>query len=151
MKYISIEKMRGGFNMNEDKESQHLKTNLMKYPVERGGIGFSVTKKEVIKSRGLKAMEQQVDMQMAKIREQIELLAKQVEELQKRKELSFQIYQADNSFEPLVGKAYYLYKKGDESRFLSMIAPGEWGKRENDNVFLAKVELLADRTWNIVD
>ena len=62
MKYISIEKMRGGFNMNEDKESQHLKTNLMKYPVERGGIGFSVTKKEVIKSRGLKAMEQQVDM-----------------------------------------------------------------------------------------
>ena len=99
----------------------------------------------------LKAMEQQVDMQMAKIKEQIELLARQVEELQKRKELSFQIYQAESSFEPLVGKNYYLYKKGDESRFLSMIAPGEWGRRETENVFLAKVELLADRTWNIVD
>ena len=137
--------------MNENKESGDIKANLMKYPVERGGLAFSVTKKEVIKSRGLKAMEQQVDMQMAKIKEQIELLARQVEELQKRKELSFQIYQAESSFEPLVGKNYYLYKKGDESRFLSMIAPGEWGRRETENVFLAKVELLADRTWNIVD
>ena len=137
--------------MNENKESEDIKANLMKYPVERGGLAFSVTKKEVIKSRGLKAMEQQVDMQMAKIKEQIELLARQVEELQKRKELSFQIYQAESSFEPLVGKNYYLYKKGDESRFLSMIAPGEWGRRETENVFLAKVELLADRTWNIVD
>ena len=137
--------------MNENKENEELKTNLMKYPVERGGMAFSVTKKEVIKSRGLMAMEQQVDMQMAKIKEQIELLARQVEELQKRKELSFQIYQAESSFEPLVGKYYYLYKKGDESRFLSMIAPGEWGRRETENVFLAKVELLADRTWNIVD
>ena len=97
------------------------------------------------------AMEQQVDMQMAKIKEQIALLAKQVEELQKRKELSFQIYQAENSFEPLVGSVDYLYKKGDESRFLSMISPEEWGSRDTDNVFLAKVELLADRTWNIVD
>ena len=137
--------------MNENKESEVLKTNLMKYPVERGGMAFSVTKKEVIKSRGLMAMEQQVDMQMAKIKEQIALLAKQVEELQKRKELSFQIYQAENSFEPLVGSVYYLYKKGDESRFLSMISPKEWGRRDTDNVFLAKVELLADRTWNIVD
>ena len=64
--------------MNENKESEDIKANLMKYPVERGGLAFSVTKKEVIKSRGLKAMEQQVDMQMAKIKEQIELLARQI-------------------------------------------------------------------------
>ena len=96
-------------------------------------------------------MEQQVDMQMAKIKEQIAVLAKQVEELKKRKELSLQIYHAETSFEPLVGSRYFLYKKDDESRFLSMIAPEEWGRSENKRVFLAKVELLADRTWNIVD
>ena len=73
-------------------------------------------------------MEQQVDMQMAKIKEQIAVLARQVEELKKRKELSLQIYHAETSFEPLVGSRYFLYKKDDESRFLSMIAPEEWGR-----------------------
>ena len=31
-----------------------------------------------------------------------------------------------------------------------MIAPEEWGRSDNKE-FFGKVELLADRTWNIVD
>ena len=124
--------------------------NLMKYPLERGSVPFAVTKKEVIKSRGLIAMEEQIDMQMDKIKEQIELLARQVEELQKRKELSFQIYQAVTHFEPLMGKVYYLYKGEKEERFLSMISPEEFGVSKK-RTYLAKVKLLADRTWKILD
>ncbi len=87
---------------------------------------------------------------MDKIKEQIELLARQVEELQKRKELSFQIYQAVTNFEPLMGKVYYLYKGEKEERFLSMISPEEFGVSKK-RTFLAKVKLLADRTWKILD
>ena len=123
----------------------------MEYPMERGAVHFAVTKKEVIRSRGLVAMEEQIDMQMGKIKEQIELLARQVGDLQKRKELSFQIYQAVTNFEPLMGKSYYLYKGENDERCLSMISPEEWGRSTKKRVFLAKVKLLADRTWKILD
>jgi len=135
----------------EDKRKERPQSALVEYPMERGGIHFAVTKKEVIRSRGLVAMEEQIEMQMSKIKEQIELLARQVEDLKKRKELSFQIYQAVTNFEPLMGKSYYLYEGDNNERYLSMISPKEWGRNTKKRTFLAKVKLLADRTWKILD
>jgi hypothetical protein len=125
-------------------------TSTIQYPTEKGGVAFTPTKKEAIQTRALSMMEQQVDLQMENIREQITLLAKQVEELETRKAVSKEIYHAAVNFEPVVGKTYYLYDRVGEGPFLSLISPEEWGN--NPNVILkAKVLLLGDHTWKVLD
>jgi len=101
-------------------------------------------------TRSLKAMDQQTDMQMDQIYQQMKLLADQVNKIQKRKEISEQIYTADMRFEPLIGHNYYLYKKAGKY-MLSLIAPGEWGRSQKYEVYLAKVQLLADHTWEVIE
>jgi hypothetical protein len=72
-------------------------------------------------------MEEQTNMQLEQIRKQIELLALQAHEIQKRKELSMMIYEAKLSFKPNIGQTYYLYEKNDGNFMLSLVAPKEWG------------------------
>ena len=86
-------------------------------------------------------------MQLDQIRKQIELLALQAQEIQKRKELSMMIYNARLSFKPNIGQTYYLYEKHDESHMLSLVSPNEWGGSGPFNRFVAAVQLLADHTW----
>jgi hypothetical protein len=92
-------------------------------------------------------MEDQTNMQLDQIRQQIELLAKQAQEISKRKELSLMIYEAKLGFKPQIGHTYHLYEKKDGSHMLSMVAPQEWGKSGPFKQFLSSVKLLADHTW----
>ena len=93
-------------------------------------------------------MEEQTQMQLEQIRKQIELLALQAQEIQKRKELSLLIYEAQLNFSPVVGQQYYLYQRKDGSNLLSLVSPREWGGGSGPfQKFLAKVQLLADHTW----
>ena len=84
---------------------------------------------------------------MEQIRQQIELLALQAQEIQKRKELSLMIYNAKLSFKPNIGQTYYLYEKNDSSHMLSLVSPKEWGGAGPFKKFVAAVQLLADHTW----
>jgi Protein of unknown function (DUF2452) len=86
-------------------------------------------------------------MQLDQIRKQIELLALQAQEIQKRKELSMTIYNAKLTFKPNIGQTYYLYEKNDDSFMLSLVSPKEWGKSGPFKRFIAAVQLLADHTW----
>jgi hypothetical protein len=86
-------------------------------------------------------------MQLDQIRKQIELLALQAHEIQKRKELSMKIYGARMSFKPNIGQTYYLYLKQDNSFLLSLVSPKEWGNPGPFKEFIAGVQLLADHTW----
>ena len=86
-------------------------------------------------------------MQLDQIRKQIELLALQAHEIQKRKELSLLIYSAKLSFKPNIGQTYHLYEKQDGSSMLSLVSPKEWGKNGPFKKFIAAVRLLADHTW----
>ena len=96
-------------------------------------------------------MEEQTNMQLTQIRQQIELLAIQAKEIQKRKELSMIIYDAQISFVPVIGQTYYLYEKEDTSHLVSMISPKEWGRGKTPyKSFVAAVKLLADHTWKEV-
>lgn len=81
------------------------------------------------------------------IRKQIELLALQAHEIQKRKELSLTIYRAKLSFKPNIGQVYYLYEKNDATYTLSIVSPKEWGKTGPYKRFVTGVKLLADHTW----
>lgn len=104
-----------------------------------------------IKGRAMTAMAQQTEKQFEQIREQIDLLATQAKRLQRRVELSEQIYLAEMSFEPIHNTIYHLYEKSDGSYALSMIGPNEWGTQGGFERHLASVQLLADHTWDILD
>ena len=126
---------------------------LVEYGTDRGAVSFEPTKKGAIKSRAFKIMDEQIDMQMKNIMEQIQVLAKQVENLKARKKVSEIIYQANMSFEPLSGRDYYLYQT-QEGSSLSMLSPKEFGEKKlkkQNWEFIAHVRLLADATWEIVE
>ena len=86
-------------------------------------------------------------MQLQQIRKQIELLALQAQEIQKRKDLSLMIYNARLSFKPNIGQTYYLYEKNNGDHLLSLVSPKEWGSGGPFRKFIAAVKLLADHTW----
>jgi hypothetical protein len=121
--------------------------SVLPYSASVAGALVRPNEEGVIKHKALTAMEEQTNMQLEQIRKQIELLALQAHEIQKRKELSMMIYNARLSFKPNIGQTYYLYEKKDGDHMLSLVAPKEWGGHGPFKKFIAGVKLLADHTW----
>ncbi|MEI6086618.1 MAG: DUF2452 domain-containing protein [Bacteroidota bacterium] len=128
-------------------EIYHKQMSVLPYASSVGSVAIRPTKEGVIKHKALSAMEDQTNMQLNQIRQQIELLAKQAQEIRKRKELSLMIYEAKLSFKPQIGQVYHLYEKRDSTHILSLVAPQEWGGAGPYKQFLSSVQLLADHTW----
>lgn len=128
-------------------EFYHKQLSVLPYSASVSGAVIKHTEEGVIKHKALTAMEEQTNMQLEQIRKQIELLALQAQEIQKRKELSMMIYNAKLSFKPNIGQTYYLYEKQDGNPMLSLVAPKEWGGSGPFKRFVAAVKLLADHTW----
>ena len=57
------------------------------------------------------------------------------------------VYGAKLNFAPVIGQTYYLYEKKDDSHFLSLVGPKEWGGSGPFKKAVASVKLLADHTW----
>lgn len=132
-----------------NEEIYHKQLSVLPYSASVSGAVIKPTEAGIIRHQGLSAMEEQTNMQLTQIRQQIELLAVQAKEIQKRKELSMLIYDSKISFVPVIGQTYYLYEKEDNSHLVSMISPKEWGKK-SPYKFVAAVKLLADHTWKEV-
>ena len=128
-------------------EIYHKQLSVLPYSASVSGAVIRHNEEGLIKHKALTAMEEQTNMQLDQIRKQIELLALQAQEIQKRKELSMMIYKASLSFKPNIGQTYYLYEKKDGNHILSLIAPKEWGGAGPFKKFVAAVKLLADHTW----
>jgi len=134
-------------NAYTNTEIYHKQLSVLPYAASVSGAVIKATEEGVIKHKALTAMEEQTNMQLEQIRKQIELLALQAHEIQKRKDLSLKIYGAKLSFQPNIGQTYYLYQKQDDSYLLSLVSPKEWGKSGPFKSFEAAVKLLADHTW----
>jgi hypothetical protein len=128
-------------------EIYHKQVSVLPYSASVGGALIRPNEEGMIKHKALLAMEEQTNMQLSQIRKQIELLALQAQEIQKRKELSMMIYEARLSFKPNIGQVYYLYQKKDDTHMLSLVSPKEWGPSGPFKKFVAAVRLLADHTW----
>lgn len=128
-------------------EIYHKQLSVLPYSASVAGAVIRHNEEGIIKHKALTAMEEQTNMQLEQIRKQIELLALQAHEIQKRKELSMRIYEAKLSFKPNIGQTYYLYEKNDGNYMLSLVAPKEWGKGGPFKRFISAVQLLADHTW----
>jgi predicted transcriptional regulator len=124
---------------------------LIEYAHSVGSFAIAPTKKGAIKGRALKVMEQQTQMQMDKLFEQMQLLAKQAREIKDRTDISLQIYDAVIGFEPIVGDDYYLYEKKNGAKLVSLVSPKEWGNSLPFEKYIAKVKLLADHTWDVIE
>ena len=122
---------------------------LMPYSHTVGGAVIRPDDMGKVKGKSVLAMRQQTDMQMTQLYEQIKLLAEQANRIKQRIEVSERIYSAQMSFEPLIGKVYYLYQRKDGLDTLSLIGPYEWGRSFPFAAYVAKVQLLADHTWEV--
>lgn len=148
--YLKI--TQNGFDKEENPfiniELYHKQMSVLPYASSVGSIAFRPTKEGVIKHKALFAMEEQTNMQLDQIRQQIELLARQAQEIRKRKELSMVIYDAKLGFKPQIGQTYHLYEKRNGEHVLSLVSPNDWGGGAGPfKQFLATVRLLADHTW----
>ena len=128
-------------------EIYHKQLSVLPYSAAVSGALIKPNEEGIIKHKALTAMEEQTNMQLDQIRQQIELLALQAHEIQKRKELSMRIYGARLSFKPNIGQTYHLYEKEDGSYLLSLVSPREWGNSGPFKAFISSVQLLADHTW----
>ena len=128
-------------------EIYHKQLSVLPYSASVSGAVIKPNEEGLIKHKALTAMEEQTNMQLNQIRKQIELLALQAQEIQKRKDLSLMIYDAKLSFKPNIGQTYYLYEKNDGNHMLSLVSPKEWGAAGPFKKFIAAVKLLADHTW----
>jgi len=129
-------------------EVYHKQMSVLPYSASVAGAVIRPNEEGMIRHKALTAMEEQTNMQLEQIRKQIELLALQAHEIQKRKELSLMIYDARLSFKPNIGQVYYLYQRNDDSYMLSLVSPREWGPSGPFKKFIAGVKLLADHTWS---
>jgi hypothetical protein len=128
-------------------EIYHKQLSVLPYSASVSGAVIKANEEGMIRHKALLAMEEQTNMQLQQIRKQIELLALQAQEIQKRKELSLLIYDAKLSFKPNIGQVYYLYEKKDGNHMLSLVSPKEWGAGGPFKRFISAVKLLADHTW----
>jgi hypothetical protein len=142
-------------NVDEiDLERMKLKTTdmpgLIEYAHSIGGFSVVPTEQGAIKGKAMQAMGEQTQMQLDMIFEQMKVLAKQAKELKDRAEVSQEIYDADMSFQPVIGEHYFLYRKDESKSVLSLVSPDEWGKKMPFKEFVAEVKLLADHTWKVI-
>lgn len=124
--------------------------HLLPYAHERGGASIKPVDQGKIKGLAVSAMYEQTDMQLDQIKAQIELLAKQANEIQNRMSISERIYEAEMGIDPIIGRTYYLYVRDNGKNLMSMVSPAEWGTRIPFN-YIATIKLLADHTWDILE
>ncbi len=124
---------------------------LLEYAHSLGGFSVVPTNTGVIKGQAMSAMKDQTEMQMHQIYEQMQLLASQAAKLKRRADISYEIYEAKMSFKPVISQIYYLYKNKKQQKVLSMVSPEEWGSTLPFEEYIAKVKLLADHTWDVME
>jgi len=133
-----------------DKDKIAENPHLLPYAHHVGSAIIRPLDKGKEKGLSMTAMYQQTENQLTQIKEQVETLIRQAQDIHDRIDLSEKIYEADVGFRPLIGQIYHLYTKDDNSTVISMISPQEWGEK-CPYTFLGSMKMLADHTWEILE
>ena len=56
------------------------------------------------------------------------------------------VYEAEYSFEPIVGQIYHLYERKNKSIFLSLVAPDEWKQK-----YIGSFKQLNNGKWENIE
>ena len=113
--------------------------SLLSYPTNVGAPVIHIDNLVSWKSRGISNVNKQFENKFNELKVQYENLMKEFE----NNEL---VYNANFSFEPVIGETYHLYRSDDGSNFLSLISPAEWNKEH-----LGTYQLNSDKKWIIIE
>jgi hypothetical protein len=113
--------------------------SLLSYPTNVGAPVIHIDNLVSWKSRGISNVNKQFENKFNELKLQYENLMKEFE----YNEL---VYNANFSFEPVIGEIYHLYRADDGSNFLSLISPLEWNKEH-----LGTFQLNSDKKWILIE
>ena len=111
----------------------------LSYPTNVGAPVIHIDNLVSWKSRGISNVNKQFESKFNELRVQYENLMKEFE----YNEL---VYNANFSFEPVIGEIYHLYRGEDGINFLSLISPSEWNKEH-----LGTFQLNSDKKWIVIE
>ena len=109
---------------------------LKSYPTSASAQKFDLPNVPLFRSESSKKMMDVFNREQQEIRERIEKMYDEYN-------TSIMVWESKISFEPIVGKSYFLYNFAGELT-LSLIAPNEWGK---GNDFIGEFLLNSDNKW----
>ena len=110
--------------------------SLKPYPTNLGAPSFSLANVSMARSEASKKMLDVFERERQEIIERIEKLYSEYD-------TSVMVWESKISFEPVIGKTYFLYCF-DGINTLSLLSPREWKK---DDDFIGAYELNSDRKW----
>lgn len=110
--------------------------NKKHYPTNVGAPSFSLPNVGLAKTEASKKMIDVFEREKQEI-------VKRIEQLYQEYEDSLLVWESKISFEPIVGKTYYLYNFNGVNT-LSLLSPKEWNQGKN---FIAGFTLNSDRKW----
>jgi hypothetical protein len=109
---------------------------LKSYPTSASAQKFDLPNVPLFRSESSKKMMDVFNREQQEIRERIEKMYDEYN-------TSIMVWESKISFEPIVGKSYFLYNFAGQLT-LSLIAPNEWGK---GNDFVGEYILNSDNKW----
>jgi hypothetical protein len=109
---------------------------LKSYPTSAGGQGFDLPNVPLFREQSSKKMMDVFNREHQEIKERIEKMYDEYN-------TSIMVWESKISFEPIVGKSYFLYNFAGELT-LSLIAPNEWGRGKD---FVGEYILNSDNKW----
>ncbi len=120
-------------------DDQGYNASLLSYPTNVGAPVIQIDNLVSWKSRGISNVNKQFENKFNELKVQYENLMKEFE----NNEL---VYNANFSFEPVIGETYHLYRGDDGFNFLSLISPAEWNKEH-----LGAFQLNSDKKWIVIE
>ncbi|WP_010178414.1 DUF2452 domain-containing protein [Aquimarina agarilytica] len=121
-----------------DNELQAYNAKITPYATNVGAPKIEITDITHWKNNTINKVNHQLGAKFKEIQEEYQKLMQQYE-------YNTLIYEAKFSFEPTVGKIYHLYKKEDESTFLSLLSPQECKFN-----FIKSFRLNANQIWEVI-
>jgi hypothetical protein len=110
--------------------------NIKAYPTNIGAPSFELPNVSMARSEASKKMSDVFERERQEIIERIEKLYNEYD-------TSVMVWESKISFEPIIGKTYYLYDF-DNVKTLSLLSPKEWNKSDR---FIGEFTLTSDRKW----
>lgn len=120
-------------------DDQGYNASLLSYPTNVGAPVIHIDNLVSWKSRGISTVNKQFENKFNELKVQYDNLMKEFE----HNEL---VYNANFSFEPVIGETYHLYRGDDGYNFLSLISPAEWNKEH-----LGTFQLNSDKKWIAIE
>jgi len=109
---------------------------LKSYPTSNSAQKFDLPNVPLFRNLSSKKMMDVFNREQQEIRERIEKMYDEYN-------TSIMVWESKISFEPIVGKSYFLYNFAGELT-LSLIAPNEWGRGDD---FVGEFLLNSDNKW----